>query len=428
VLKSVIYKVAFSSIAAVLAVCQPASAQLNIGRYGIQPGLEENYLQYQLSGEPLSQMRVIPGCITGFGLGCNKSGEVLQELLESNNRSSYSDLLMRAAGGEQNFRNFSSFYGNNPRLPEVPYSSFWHDDAKNIMDGSQYVLGQPVGRVPVDGLGAITKNFYWSPYSGDNNSLSLRDGLLNLKMSYGRLALQEAAKIPNIQQQIQSLGLPKEMTQYYLGNISRGFQALNSGNENSLKNSIFNLLSMPYSPNGGEFGRPLAGIGNEFNLVYGQGLEASSFVGSPLVTLEPESIDIETTAFESGSVLNPSGSDNGFPYWIFGLALLGLLFFLLSGGSGNSSSPGGTALANAGQIPGVTPPPPSPSPTVCADMPSGNGVVNNNQNTNTSCTPPTPVPPEVKKVPEPSTVIAVLLMTIVFLLYQKQRRSLVGWR
>jgi hypothetical protein len=427
VLKSVIYKVAFSSIAAVLAVCHPASAQLNIGRHGVQPGLEKNYLQYQLSGQPLSKMQVIPGCITGFGLSCNKTGEILQQLLESNNRSTYSNLLMRAAGGEENFRNFSRFYDNNPRLPEAPYSSFWHDDAKNIMDGSQYLLGQPVGRVPVDGLGAITKNFYWAPLSGDSNSLSLRNGLLNLKYSYGRLLLEEAGKIHNIQQQIQSLGLSKDMTEYYLGNFSRGLQALNSGNEDSLKNSILNLLSIPYSPNGGEFNRPLAGIGNQFDLVDGQGLEASAFVGSPLRTLEPEDINLETTAFESGSVVNQGGSDNGFPVWLLGLAFLGFLFFLF-GGSGKNSSPRGTALANAGQIPGITPPPPGPSPTVCANMPSGNGVVNNNQNSNTSCNTPTPVPPEVKKVPEPSTVTAVLLMAIVFLLYQKQKRSLIGWR
>ncbi len=427
-LKSAIYKVAFSSIAAVLAVCQPASAQLDIGPYGVQPGLEGNYLQYQLSGQPLSKMQVIPGCITGFGLSCNKTGEVLQQLLESNNRSTYSNLLMRAAGGKENFLNFSTFYHNNPRLPEVPYASFWHDDAKNIMDGSRYLLGQPIGRVPVDGLGAITKNFYWAPLSGDSNSLSLRNGLLDLKYSYGRLLLEEAGKIPNIQQQIQSLGLSKDMTEYYLGNFSRGLQALNSGNETFLKNSILNLLSIPYSPNGGEFGRPLAGIGNQFDLVYGQGLEASAFVGSPLRTLEPEDINLETTAFESGSFSNPSGSDNGFPLWPFGLALLGLLFFLLSGRSGKNSSPGGTPLANAGQIPGITPPPPGPSPTVCANMPSGNGVVNNNQNSNTSCNTPTPVPPEVKKVPEPSTITAVLLMAIVFLLYQKQKRSLIGWR
>jgi hypothetical protein len=216
VLRSVVNRITFSFLA-IIAVIQPASAQLNIGRYGVQPGLEQNYLQYQLSGESLSRIRGIPGCLTGFGSSCNKTGSVLQQLVEQNNQTSYSNLLMRAAGGEQNFRNFSNFYGNNPRLPEVPYSSFWQNDAKNVVDGYQYVLGQQVARTPVENLGLITKNFYWSPLSGENNSLSLRSGLLDLKYSYGRLLLEEVSKIPNLEQQIQSLGLPKEVTQYYFG-------------------------------------------------------------------------------------------------------------------------------------------------------------------------------------------------------------------
>lgn len=86
-LKSVVNRIAFSSIAAVLAMCQPASAQLDVGRYGVQKGLEANYLQYQLEGGNLSQMRAIPTCITGFGFSCSKTGGVLQQLLESNDRN-----------------------------------------------------------------------------------------------------------------------------------------------------------------------------------------------------------------------------------------------------------------------------------------------------------------------------------------------------
>ncbi len=425
-LKSVVNRVAFSFFA-VMAVIQPASAQLNIGRYGVQPGLEQNYLQYQLSGESLSQMQVIPGCLTGFGLACNKTGEVLQQLVEANNKTSYSNLLMRAAGGEQNYRNFSAFYSNNPRLREVPYSSFWKNDARNIMDGYQYLLGQQIGRTPVENLGLITKNFYWSPLSGDNNSLSLRSGLLDLKYSYGRLLLEEVSKIPNLEQQIQSLGLPKEVTQYYLGNFSRGLQALNAGNENVLKDSILHILSVPFSPEGGEFGRPSAGIPNEFDSLYGQGLEGNAFLGGPLVTLEPEAISLDIPSAGEGYGLIPGGSGNGFPSWLLGILPLGLLLFLLSngdsGGSGDSSSPIRTLVSNAGETPGVTPPP-SPSPTVCPTMPGGNGVANNHQNVNSSCFAPVGAGLEIKKVPEPSAVNAVLLMTIVFcLLKNNQRRS-----
>ena len=420
-LKSVVNRVALS-LAAVMAVIQPASAQLNIGRYGVQPGLEQNYLQYQLAGQSLSQMRGIPGCLTGFGLGCNKTGEVLQQLVEQNNKTSYSNLLMRAAGGEENYRNFSNFYGNNPRLPEVPYSSFWQNDARNIVDGYQYLLGQQVGRTPVENLGTITKNFYWSPLSGDNNSLSLRSGLLDFKYSYGRLLLEEVSKIPNLEQQIQSLGLPKEVTQYYLDNFSRGFQALNAGNENALKDSILHILSVPFSPSGGELGRPFTGIPNEFDSLYGQALEGNSFSGSPVVTLEPEAISLDIPGEGEGYGLIPGGSGNQFPTWVLGILPLGLLFFLLSSGgdSGGNSGSRGTLISNGGET-GVTPPP-SPSPTVSPTMSDGNGVANNNQSVNGCCSNPIIGGQEVKKVPEPSPVNAVLLLTIVLCLLKNNQR------
>lgn len=423
-LKSVVNRVAFSLLA-VMAVIQPASAQLNIGRYGVQPGLEQNYLQYQLSGQSLSQMRAIPGCLTGFGLGCNKTGEVLQQLVESNNKTSYSNLLMRAAGGEQNFRNFSNFYGNNPRLREVPYSSFWQNDAKNIMDGYQYVLGQQIGRTPVENLGLITKNFYWSPLSGDNNLLSLRSGLLDLKYSYGRLLLEEVSKIPNLEQQIQSLGLPKEVTQYYLGNFSRGFQALNAGNENVLKDSILHILSVPFSPEGGEYGRPFVGIPNDLNLESGEVLAGNAFSAGPVVTLEPEAISLDILGEGEGYGLVPGGSGNQFPTWVLGVLPLGLLFFLLSsggdnGGSSGSSGSTGTLISSGGESGGT--PPPSPSPSICPTMSGGSGVVNNNQTMNSSCFNPVGAGQEMRKVPEPSAVNAVLLMTIVLCLVKNNQR------
>jgi hypothetical protein len=421
VLRSVVNRIAFSFLA-VIAVIQPASAQLNIGRYGVQPGLEQNYLQYQLSGESLSRIRGIPGCLTGFGASCNKTGSVLQQLVEQNNNTSYSNLLMRAAGGEQNFRNFSNFYGNNPRLREVPYSSFWQNDAKNVVDGYQYVLGQQVARTPVENLGLITKNFYWSPLSGDNNSLSLRSGLLDLKYSYGRLLLEEVSKIPNLEQQIQSLGLSKEVTQYYLGNFSRGLEALNAGNENSLKDSILNILSVPFSPSGGEFGRPNFGIPNEFDSLYGQGLEGNAFLGG-LVTLEPEAISFDIPGEGEGYALVPGGSGNQFPTWLIGIPLAGLLLFLLlNGDSGDSSGSRGTLISSGGET-GVTapPPPPSPSPSICPTMSGGNGV-GHNQSVNGSCPNPIVGGQEVKKVPEPSAVNALLLLTIVLCLLKNNQR------
>lgn len=340
--------------------------------------------------------------------------------------TSYSNLLLRAAGGEENFRNFATFYGNNPRLTEVPYSSFWQNDDRNIMDGYQYLLGQSFSRDSVAGLGTVTRNFYWAPLSGDNNSLNLRSGLLNFKYSYGRLLLEEAAKIPNIREQIQSLGLPKDVTQFYLSHLSRGLQALNGGNENQLKDSILRLLSAPYSPDGGDYGRPIASIPNEFDLVYGQGLEATSFVSNAPLTLEPEAIALAIPGGEIGTVLNSGG--NRFPGWLLGLPVAGLLLLLLLGGdsgnSGDNSPSRGNLISDQGgtRTPPLSSPSPSPSPDVCPIMPGGNAVSNHN----TSCVVPPPLGNQqeqsVKKVPEASMVSAVLLMGLVFCLIKKNQK------
>ncbi|MBR8838178.1 MAG: hypothetical protein DSM106950_30295 [Stigonema ocellatum SAG 48.90 = DSM 106950] len=426
---------ALSSVAALLTVSQSAFAQLNVGRYGVQPGLEPLYLQYQLSGQDLSQMRGISGCVIGFGLSCNKTGSVLNQLLESNNRASYQDLLMRAAGGPENFRNFASFYGNNPNLPQVPYASFWQNDSPSIMDGYRYLLGGPLSRSPVEGLGLVTKNFYWAPLSGADDSLSLRSGLLDLKYSFGRTLLEEVSKIPNVEQQIQSMGLSPEMTNFYLANLSRGLRALNTGDETQIQHSILNLLSSPYSPNGGQFQRPNIGILN-LDQAYTEGPPGDAFV-SRSVLLNPDvgslnmpgdlgSIDIPESFGEV--VSTPEGAGHGFPGWLLGapagLALL--LLLLTSGGGDSSSSEAPVLLAGTSDLSQQ----PSPSgggltPNGGSLTPNGNGspqgqviempgtptVINPSPNT------------ESTKVLEPSLVKSlVLIIVVLWILTHKQRR------
>ncbi|KAB8320462.1 hypothetical protein SD81_002365 [Tolypothrix campylonemoides VB511288] len=445
--------IAFSSYAAaILSAPQQAFAQLSIGRYGIQPGLESNYLQYQMSGRSLSQMRVIPGCGVGDGAGCNKTATVLQQLVESNGGPSYQELLIRAAGGQQNYQNFASFYGNNPNLSQVPHASFWQNDNPYMMDGYRYLLGQTVSRTPQPGLGQVAKNFYWAP-EGTGNSLDPRSGLLNLKYSYGRLLLEEAAKIPNLKQQIQSQDLPADVKQFYASNASEGLRALNSGNERQLEGKLLEVLSEPFSPDGAEYNRPNAGIPREFDDIIGQGLPGDVFVGAVPVLPEGEVLSQEIVPPPVGEVV-AQGGGGGFPFWVLGgIPLLALPF--LFGGGGGDDSPDRVAVVPpptvgeqppaAGETPpggGVTPPPVGEqppgggvTPPPVGEQPPGGGVTPppvGEQPPGGGVTPP-PVgeqPPGggVQPIPEPSTLTPLFLWTMIMSMlgYRKWRMQTKG--
>ena len=408
--------IAFSSVAVVLTTSQSAFAQLNIGRYGIQQGLESEYLQYQINNQNLSQMRVIPGCNIGFGLTCNKTGSVIQRLVELNGGTSYQNLLIRAAGGEKNFQNFASFYGNNPNLSAVPYASFWRNQSPAIMDSSQYLLGQPVGRNPVEGLGLVTKQFYWSPDSGVNNSVSLRNGLLDLKFSYGRLLFEEASKISNIKEQIQSLGLSPEMTNFYLDKISTGLNALSSGDQNQLQQRIFEVLSFPYSEDGGELGRPNNAIPQELNQLLGEDVPGDILLSDNPLALEGEAMGLDTFPDAMGDVLVQDSSDS-FPLWpIIGVGGLALILLLLL--NGDSSS------AQASVSSGNTPTPLSlTSKGECDLTPSGNGS-DHTQIIEVPCNVTAKTPTQVKKVVEPSMIKALVLLIVLLCIVRYKHRSL----
>ncbi|KAF3884413.1 MULTISPECIES: hypothetical protein [Nostocales] len=409
--KSTVKSIAFaaSSLAAVMTAPQEASAQLNVGPYGIQNGLEGNYLQYQLSGQNLDQMRGIAECSVGFGPSCNKTGAILQQLVESNNGPNAHQLLIRAAGGEENFRLFASYYGNKPeRLERIPYASFWQDDNPFIMDGHRYVLGYAASREPVKGLGQITQKFYWAPLQGKGDSLSPRNGLLNLKQSYGRLLMEEAAKIPNLKQQFKALGLEPQAENYYWSHITRAMHALNSGDEDQLQQNLLQVLSMPFFGEGGgeNMGRPNLQVADDY--LKGEGLLGDVFdLESSVLTLEPDMGGEVVSYLSAGEVVTKGGG--GFNYTYL-LGLLALLPFLL-GGDGDSSS--------------GTPPNPIPTPDI-SQPPVGTPPVGTPPvGTPPVGTPPVGTsPPDVKSVPEPSTVTPyVLLAIIMFVFTQKQWRT-----
>ncbi|MBD2449313.1 hypothetical protein H6G76_19545 [Nostoc sp. FACHB-152] len=408
-----------TSLAVVVSVSQSANAQLNVGNRKIQRGLEREYLQYQLRQRNLNDMLVIPRCDIGMGTGCNKTGTVLQQLLTNNGGPSYYDLAIRAAGGKSNFNAFATYYGNNPRLIEIPYASFWKAQSPRFLDGYQYVLGQSVSKTPVLGLGTVTKNFAWSPISRSDNSLSPRQGLLDFKYSFGHELLREASKIPNLEQQIRDLNLPPEMTQFYLNNLSQGLNALQTGNTQALQQSILEIVSFPYSPNytnTGSYGRTPIDIPTVFNALEGTPTVVTEVVNPDLALGIGEEFLIPSdtvAAFETNLI--PGGSGFNFLPVLAGGGLVALLLLALGsdgdgGGSSNRQSPPVT------DTPETTTPTPPITPTTPPNqcLPPGGGVIG---------VPPCDNPPQVvKPVDEPSTIKAILLLTLVVCILSRKQR------
>ncbi|WP_243147492.1 hypothetical protein [Scytonema sp. UIC 10036] len=437
--KSTVKSIAFavSSLAAVVTAPQEASAELNVGPYGIQNGLEGNYLHYQLSGQDLRKMQGIASCTSGFGPSCNKTGAILQQLLEANNGPTTDQLLMRAAGGEKNFGLFSSYFNNKPELKQIPFASFWRNDDPFIMDGHRYLLGYAASREPLQGLGSVTQKFYWAPVGGNGNSLSPRNALLNFKYAYGRVLMEEVAKIPNLKQQLHALGLEPQAENYYWAHISHAMDALNSGNEAQLQQSLLQVLSMPYQGQGGgeDMGRP------NLQVAYGEtgdDLGGTTLLGevvdleSSVLTLEPDIGGEVVSYLSAGEVFEEGNSFNPIP-----LAALLLPLFFLFGGDGDDSS---TTASNPIPTPDVSQPPSVGTPPVgnppVGNPPVGNPPVGNPPvGTPPGGTPPVgnppvgtpPVgnpPPDVKQVPEPSTITPyVLLALIMFVFTGKQWRK-----
>lgn len=373
-----------SSLAAVLTVCENANAgkgSLNVGAK-IPPGQERQLLQYQLQndGKGLHRIRVIPECSVGFALGCNKTGTILEQVIQSNGGPTYQQMLMRAAGGEDNYRKFSSFYGYNPN----PYASVWRKFDREILDSVQYSSGSRLSSNPVAGLRDVTKNFPLSPLPGSDP----RSGFINLKISYVNTLLQEASKIPDLKQQIGQLGLDSKMTQFYVDNIERGLNALRSGNNKETQEISLRILSYPYTfplKNGGLYGRVAQETGaliQEGVTPYGEVLTETTTSGGL------EVIEGEGLRGDLAFVATAKGSPRFSPYWF--LLALPLFLLLLSRDNPAISSPPRTS--------GIPTPPTNPPSNVCDFVNPGG-----NPNGGVCETPITQPPTEVTRVMEPST-------------------------
>ncbi|MBD2251027.1 hypothetical protein [Nostoc parmelioides] len=391
-----------SSLAAVLTVCENANAgkgSLNVGAK-IPPGQERQLLQYQLQndGKGLRQIRVIPECVVGFALGCNKTGTILEQVIQSNGGPTYQQMLMRAAGGEDNYRKFSSFYGYNPN----PYASVWRRFDREILDSVQYSSGSRLSSNPVAGLRDVTKNFLLAPLRGSDP----RSGFINLKISYVNTLLQEASKIPNLEQEIRQLGLEPRMTEFYVNNIARGLNALRSGNNKETQEISLRILSHPYTSvlTGQPYGR-------EPQTLVAFSEEGATIPGGLKETLATPGESEFVQGEELGGDELLISSPESLPVMPF-MALLPLVVLLaLLGGDRNSSSssPPGTS--------GFPTPPTNPPSNVC-DFVNPDG----NPNGGVCETPITQPPTEVTRVMEPSTMKAILLLTLIFCLVRYKQR------
>jgi len=204
--------------------------------------------------------------------------------------------------------------------------------------------------------------------------------------------------------------LPQNIKQFYLSHLSQGLRALNTSDEALLQDSILNVLSLPFSGDSKEFGRPNIGIPQEFNEVMGSGLPGDVLVEALPIFPTPEVISQDIPSSFSGDVFVQEGSSNRFPGWFLGGVSFAALVLLLSLGN-NSSSNGGLNTVVT-----VTPPVGSGSGSIEHGPTPGGGNIPSNNNRIIEV-PPTPpvtlgVGEEVNKVPEPSVVKSLLLLMI----------------
>ncbi|MEJ1934736.1 hypothetical protein WDZ92_31435, partial [Nostoc sp. NIES-2111] len=401
-----------SSVATVITVCQTANAGkagLNVGDRRITPGLEQQYLQYQIQNNSNGRrpVFVIPdNCIVGFGLRCNKTGTVLEQILESKGGPTYQQILMRAAGGESNYRIWKTFLGERSDNELYPYMSVWRNYSSKYLDAAQYSLGRTLDRNPVPGLRDVTKNFLWQPFRGDN----LRDSFVNFKLSYGRLLLQEISKIPNIRQEILKLPIGESMKAFYERRLLSGLDALESGDNRRLQNEIFEILSHPYNSESPDYnlfqGRDVATI--EPILESGETQLGEDFTPNTLFGSEY----ISPIEIAQGSEIL-SGSSQGSVGFIAAVPLLALLLFILSsGGDDSNGSSDGSSLRTSG-----LPNPSTPSPDNSCDF-LNPGTPTNGGFCEVPITPPT----QVSRVTEPSSIKGLLILTLILCLVRYKYR------
>lgn len=384
-----------------------ALAQLRLGT-GVQPGLEGYFLEYQQRGLPLNELRGASGCSVGFGASCNKTGAVLQKIVQENSGLDYQKLLVRAAGGAENYQKFVQLYSNQSAVPLVPYSSFWRDGNKYILDSHEYAGINTFDNAGYSGLNEITSKFHYAPISLRNEIINLRQAAIQLKIAYGKTLMEEALKVPNINQKIAKVSLNESEANFHQQHFQNAVWALNRESSGGLKNALFNVLSSPYTAVPAPLNRPNLQIANDITQVETIALEGSIQKIAPIA--EGGSAAVLGNSLDE--VIDTAATSG---YTIAGLGGAALLLLLLSSGGG---SDGGSLIASTGNNT-VTPaqflpednvtPSENPSPPAIGGENQGNNNNNNNGGV------------DALEIPEPSAQNSFFFLLFILFLFSRKK-------
>ena len=332
------------AVTSILSFPKITLAQLRLGT-GVQPGLEGHFLEYQQKGLPLNKLRGVSGCSVGFGAGCNKTGTILQKIVKEHSGLGYQELLVKAAGGAKNYQRFAQLYSNPSAVSLMPYSSFWRDGNKYILDNHEYAgIGTLTGATDVESssLNEIASKFMYAPATWGNKNLTLRQGLVGLKTSYGLALIEEALKVPNINQKIAEVSLNKSEASFHQQQLQNAASALNSKSSQQLTNALFSVLSSPYTEVTAILNRPNLEIAEAISKIHGIALEG-----------EVESIwAIKAEGKETFLTMSFNEVMAGTATSVYGIAGIGGVAFivLLLSGGGSGSDGNSSVVAPLGNI------------------------------------------------------------------------------
>ena len=381
-------------------------AQLRLG-IGVQPGLEGYFLEYQQRGLPLNELRGASTCSVGFGAACGKTGAILQKVVEKNSGLSHQELLFKAAGGKENYQRFVRLFSNSSAVPLIPYSSFWRDGNQYILDSHENTgIGIVTGR-DNSGLGEVASQFKYAPTTWGNSNLTLRQGLVGLKTSYGLALMEEALKIPNINQKIAEESLNESEASFHQQHFQSAVSALNSGSSGEIQNALFNVLSNPYTKVAAPLNRPNLKISTDITAVDG-------------IALSGEVESLVANAGEGGATFlydsfDEVVEDSNMPLSaLAGVGGVAIIAFLLVGGGGDSGgSNGDSVLESTDEIVAtdnnVFVPPEVTGNVPIADNPPTTTITPESQTSSAT------------EVPEPSNTITFFFLSLIFFLFNRRK-------
>ena len=322
------------SVSSILSFPQTTLAQLRIGRT-VQPGLEGYFLEYQQTGLPLNELMSVSSCSVGLGASCNKTGAVLQKIVKEYSGSGYRELLMKAAGGVENYQRFARLYSNPAAISLTPYSSFWRDNNQYILDNHEYAGINFLQAIDSAELNEITSKFEYSPLSLRNSNISPRQGLIQLKVSYGVTLMEEALKIPDIDRKIAEESLNESEASFHQQQFQTAVLAIQGKSTSEISKSLFFVLSNPYTQVPGVLNRPNLNISTDLASIHGVTLEGDE--ETILSNTEENAVAILTNTFEENTFEETiEGLSTSYYYTLAGLGGMAVLMILLADGDSNA--------------------------------------------------------------------------------------------